>query len=448
MTKRASLLVREPNRIPAGRYFDEDFFALESEKVWKHAWQPACHLDEIPNVGDFREYRILEQSFLIVRDTPTSIRAFRNACRHRATALGTGSGSFPNQQITCPFHGWRYNFDGSIAFTYGGAFFPRSCMNREDLSLREIRVGVRYGFVWINPDPNGQAFEDAFHGAETALDPVRLDLMHVEWWHRIEMKANWKVAQEAFFESFHQMQTHPEVVKFKRDNDVNFELQANYMTDPQGHGWLSDANRGDHPDSSFMEYVKGISPAEFMINTQRVMWEGSRSIVTQWQIDIANRLIERGVSYDDFLPSYMREVFTEAERRHVPLPAPNPDATSHCTIFPNFTLVAGLGTALIYRSRPLTPNSCEYDIWSLSIRGEGEVIPRAVEGMGAPWKDHWFVHQDVSNIELQQIGLRTDGFGATRLSPRLEAMISNWHLALDRRLVAASYSAASKGTGT
>jgi Ring hydroxylating alpha subunit (catalytic domain) len=177
-----------------------------------------------------------------------------------------------------------------------------------------------------------------------------------------------------------------------------------------------------------------MSPAEFMINTQRVMWEGSRSIVTQWQIDIANRIIERGVSNEDFLPAYMGEVYSEAERRRVPLPSPNVHATSHCTIFPNFTLVAGLGTALIYRSRPLTPNSCEYDIWSLSIRAEGEAIPRAIEGMGAPWENHWFVHQDVSNIELQQIGLRTDGYGATRLSPRLEAMISNWHRALDRRL--------------
>jgi hypothetical protein len=96
--------------------------------------------------------------------------------------------------------------------------------------------------------------------------------------------------------------------------------------------------------------------------------------------------------------------------------------------------VAGLGTALVYRSRPLTANTCEYDIWSLAIRPEGETVPRAVEGMGEPWESHWFVHQDVSNIERQQIGLRTDGFGATRLSPTLETLISNWHLALDRKL--------------
>jgi phenylpropionate dioxygenase-like ring-hydroxylating dioxygenase large terminal subunit len=434
MAKQASLLLKEPNRIPAGRYFDEEFFALESEKVWKHAWQPACHLDEIPNVGDFREYRVLEQSYLIVRESATSVKAFRNACRHRGTALGTGSGSFANQQITCPFHGWRYNLDGSISYVYGASYFPRNCTSRDELALRDIRVGVRYGFVWINPDPNGGAFEDAFHGIEKALDPLRLDLMHMEWWHRVEMKGNWKIAQEAFFESFHQMQTHPEVVKFKRDADVNFELQANYATDPQGHGWLSDANRGDQPDSSFMEYVKGMSPAEFMVNTQRVMWEGARSIVTQWQFDIANDLLKRGVSNEEFLPVYMKEVYAEAERRKVPLPQPTLEATSHGTVFPNFTLVAGQGTALIYRSRPLTANSCEYDIFSLAIRSEGEVIPRAFEGMGAPWKEHWFVHQDVSNIERQQIGLRTDGYGSTRLSPGLEALICNWHMALDGRL--------------
>ncbi len=89
---------------------------------------------------------------------------------------------------------------------------------------------------------------------------------------------------------------------------------------------------------------------------------------------------------------------------------------------------------MVYRSRPMTPNTCEYDIWSLSIRPEGEVIPRAIEGLGAPWGEHWFVHQDISTLELHQIGLRTDGYEATRLSPRLEALICNWHLALDRKL--------------
>ena len=35
--------------------------------------------------------------------------------------------------------------------------------------------------------------------------------MHHYWWKRIAAPANWKVAQEAFFETFHVGATHPQL---------------------------------------------------------------------------------------------------------------------------------------------------------------------------------------------------------------------------------------------
>ncbi len=61
------LAVTGPTYVPKERYFDADFYELENKRLWRHSWQVACREDEVPNVGDFVEYRILDQSILIVR---------------------------------------------------------------------------------------------------------------------------------------------------------------------------------------------------------------------------------------------------------------------------------------------------------------------------------------------------------------------------------------------
>src|ERR1700730_17300929 len=84
--------MRDTLHVPRERYYDEEFFELEKEKLWPHVWQMACRLEEIPESGDFVEYEICDQSIIIVRQPDRSIKAFENACRHRATLLAKGSG--------------------------------------------------------------------------------------------------------------------------------------------------------------------------------------------------------------------------------------------------------------------------------------------------------------------------------------------------------------------
>ena len=42
------LQITDPERIPARRYYDEEFYKLECERLWPHVWQMACRLEEIP----------------------------------------------------------------------------------------------------------------------------------------------------------------------------------------------------------------------------------------------------------------------------------------------------------------------------------------------------------------------------------------------------------------
>ena len=98
------------DRIPKERYLDPEFFAAEVELLWPRVWQMACRLEEIPNVGDFAEYEILDQSVIVLR-TEDGVRAFQNACRHRGVQVVKGRGS-RRGGFVCPFHGWCYGTDG------------------------------------------------------------------------------------------------------------------------------------------------------------------------------------------------------------------------------------------------------------------------------------------------------------------------------------------------
>ena len=68
--------------VSVSRYTSREFHELEKEKVWKRVWQMACRLEEIPAVGDWIEYRILDKSVILVR-TEQGVKAFHNACTHR-----------------------------------------------------------------------------------------------------------------------------------------------------------------------------------------------------------------------------------------------------------------------------------------------------------------------------------------------------------------------------
>jgi phenylpropionate dioxygenase-like ring-hydroxylating dioxygenase large terminal subunit len=433
--------ITDPVFVPAERYYAPEFAALERH-LWLHAWQPACRWDEIPEPGDFTEYRILDQSVIVVRQPDRSIKAFQNACRHRATALGCGTGTFRGEQIVCPFHGWRWNLDGTNSYVYGEAGFRPDLVTRSDVNLREIAVGERYGFVWINFD-NSVPFDNYFEGVETVVDPHHLEKMKVQWWHQLEFEANWKTAQEAFFEAYHVMQTHPEIALFLRDDDFNPAALGHYALTNRGHAWaLPKAELLAREAQGATDFKRSAmrSGRELYCAALNVMWDGARAGATAQQVEIAKEVSEN-YSDDEFFPEFYARVFAEAKERNVPIAPMHPSMTNHFTVFPNFTGAnLQLGCALMYRSRPhpTDPNKCIYDFWALEMPPESTPVTRPViGGPDAPeWDDLWFVHQDAGNIERQQTGLRTVGHQGNRLGTEFEAMISNWHLALDRFLEA------------
>ena len=200
-----------PGMVPVARYIDPVFADLERDRLWTHTWQMACRLEEIPTRGDYVEYVICDQSLLVVRVDASTVRAYSNACRHRATELAKGSGSFADGIIACPFHGWRWDLDGQNSYVFGGHAFDPALVTPEETCLRQARVDIWGGCVWINLDPAAPPLLGALDPMPGLLDPLGLADMRVRWWKQVILPANWKMAQEAFMEGYHVPQTHPQL---------------------------------------------------------------------------------------------------------------------------------------------------------------------------------------------------------------------------------------------
>ncbi|MDB6083624.1 MAG: 2Fe-2S ferredoxin, partial [Gammaproteobacteria bacterium] len=69
--------------LPAWVYNHPEMTRLEHERILMPSWQLACHVNSIPNAGDYETFDLGPESVVVLRDRDGSIRAFHNVCRHR-----------------------------------------------------------------------------------------------------------------------------------------------------------------------------------------------------------------------------------------------------------------------------------------------------------------------------------------------------------------------------
>ena len=222
-------------KVPAHRYFSKAEHDKEVEKLWKRVWQMACHESDIPNVGDTHVYDIASLSYLIVRISENEVKAFPNACLHRGRAL-CDNHRRELKVFRCPFHGWSWHLDGKLKEIPGHWDFPS--VTEEEYSLSEIKVDKWDGFFFINPDPNCEPLADFIgdFGRHFKVPFAR----RFKAAHLIKrLPCNWKVAQEAFMESYHVVATHPELLGSFSDVNSKYDVWGNFSRAMSASGYPS-----------------------------------------------------------------------------------------------------------------------------------------------------------------------------------------------------------------
>jgi phenylpropionate dioxygenase-like ring-hydroxylating dioxygenase large terminal subunit len=410
-----------PDRVRKERYYDPDFYQLEVERLWPRVWQMACRLEEIPRPRDWVEYEFLDQSVVVVRGEDGGVRAFQNACRHRGVRVVAGRGTCESG-FTCPFHGWCYGPDGANTAVTRESTFSEHNLAPGDLDLVPVRCEAWGGCAWVNLDDEAPPLRRCVEPVATVLDAWKVESLRAEWWYACRLPVNWKLAEEAFVEQYHVLETHPQL-----------RIPGRYP--PRG---------GAFDPRAFVD-------AE--IHYLRTMSDGMAGMVHADDVRIAEglRAIDLPADPAVAIPTWHRTYNDAVLRWHRDAGRDVPDVNDldarglnepmgYC--FPHWFVLPMYSSASSYRFRPLGPEETLMEIWSLTRFPEGDEPP------APPPPEVWecddprwppIPAQDFSNLPRQQRGLHARGFEYMRLSEKMEGHISNFHRTLDGFLAGLPY---------
>ncbi|MGE4302910.1 MAG: SRPBCC family protein [Novosphingobium sp.] len=436
--------IDDPERIPAQRYFNDAFYQAELEHLWPHVWQMACRLEQIPEVGDWIEYDNVGKSVLVVR-TEQGVKAWHNACRHRGVPIAGGTtvdcshatahGNCAAQGFICPFHGWRWNMNGENTKVYGKHLFSERQLGEDDLDLIPCRVETFGGCAWINLDDDAPSLRECLGPLAERLDAHNIDRLHAEWHFGTVLPANWKTAMEAFMEGYHVAQTHPQLHHVLKDiNHDSYEAV----------GGPSGATE-DNMRKGAKQGVTTRQAIEAQFEHLRVLNEGMAGMIHAKELEIAGQLVNVELPDDpaEAVPFWygivMKHVTEQLKARGEPIPdllevAQTAPLRAVEFLFPHYFLLPIFTSMAAYRIRPLGPEKCFFEIWSLTMFPEGEEPEPLMQPTVLPFDSPEFPpipRQDYSNIPIQQKGLHAAGFEFMRLSKDIEGLVSNYQQLID-----------------
>ncbi|MEY4136350.1 MAG: hypothetical protein RL205_478 [Actinomycetota bacterium] len=209
--------------VPASRYTSREFHDLEVEKVWKKVWQMACREEDIPTKGEYVVYDIAGISVIVIRQADGSIKAHRNVCLHRGRTLKEVDGKVDNFQ--CQFHGISWNIDGTLRNMPCKWDFPQV---GDSWSLLSVKVDTWGGFVFINLDPDCEPLLDFLGEMPAQFEKWPLEKRFKQVHVAKILRCNWKVAQEAFMESWHVVATHSQLLPGIGDIVATYDTFGNF----------------------------------------------------------------------------------------------------------------------------------------------------------------------------------------------------------------------------
>jgi phenylpropionate dioxygenase-like ring-hydroxylating dioxygenase large terminal subunit len=241
-----------PRGLPPWAYSSAAANRLEIEHVLKPSWQLACHISNIPAPGDYTTFELGHDSIVVLRGRDHEIRAFHNVCRHRAARLVEGNGTCRGA-ITCPYHGWTYNLDGTLRGLPVRDSFPDLDLGLH--GLVPVHVATMVGFVFVclaeTPPPPpatlwGAMLDDLLPYRIENMQP--LTPVYEEVWD-----VDWKVAMDNYLESYHVPIGHPGLARmFTPDYDDQLNLASGVA---RGVSWLREVPSSNADEARYQHLL-------------------------------------------------------------------------------------------------------------------------------------------------------------------------------------------------
>ena len=199
--------------LPAHWYRDPAHFERELEAFWYSRWIAVAREEEIANAGDYRVVGIGTQSLIVLRAADGGVRCYHNTCRHRGSILCIEkSGHLAHTRLTCPYHSWTYDLEGSLVATPQRMRTPD--FDPADYALHAVHADTWGGFVFVNLSRRKPAPLRRTLG-ELPARLQRYGFAGLRSGKRIvaDVRANWKLIVENFSECLHCPPVHPELCR-------------------------------------------------------------------------------------------------------------------------------------------------------------------------------------------------------------------------------------------
>jgi phenylpropionate dioxygenase-like ring-hydroxylating dioxygenase large terminal subunit len=424
-------------------FLSPEYAQAEKEKLWPKVWQMACRLEDIPNVGDYSTYNVADDSIIVIRTAPDTLKAYHNVCPHRGRQLintpDDGNDQRGNKtNFICGFHGWRFNREGENIYIRDEQDW-KGVLTPEMTCLSTLKVDTWGGWVFINMDPNSETLAEFMGDAARILNAFELDKMRYKWRQWAIYNCNWKTAIEAFMEPYHVAGTHTQLLKYGDFyayskayglHGVSGFDQRDAKHQNSQSGSVVRAGGGDDPRVSTYELARE--------NYETVNFAGS----TETLVNAAKRLVDElppDVAPGDLVKHWLDRAREDDAARGVIWPTISPENSTEAglawSIFPNGTILQGVTFALCYRVRPFgdDPNKCIFEAYALERFPEGEE-PKTEWVYAEPTQEKWglVLSQDFANMQFVQKGMKSRGFRGTLPNPHQERKVTNFHRNLAR----------------
>jgi nitrite reductase/ring-hydroxylating ferredoxin subunit len=419
--------------VPTSDY-SREFHRLEMERVWPRTWQPACRVEEVPEVGDYVNYEIGADSILVVRSAPDRIRAFHNVCPHRGRRLRDDErGNL--SLIFCGYHAWTFDLEGRPS-TIPSREDWNGCpaAGDDDLSLSAVRADTWAGWVWINMDPGCEPLLDYLGPIPGRLDRFEWEHCRIRSYQTLILPINWKVALEAFVEPYHVVGTHPQLLRWGHGRATGLE---EYLVPGHRHGGHTGGRSYDFaaPGAEFTD------PREYIATSAVNTYHQLHGLYHEAGLRAAERLLEEvpaGLTLTEASARYAalrREEIIASGAKYPEQVTPEDLRVIEWLIFPNTSLLTTIEGAFWYRSRPNgdDPDSTIFDIYVLGRYGPGkepkwthEIYRDLAEFKGK----NGILEQDFSNMIAVHKGMRSRGWKGARPNPIQETQVANFHRVL------------------
>ena len=202
---------------PVENYASQDRFDAEL-RLMRRLPIPFCPVAALPEPGSYVARSSAGVPLVVVRGLDGTIRAFRNACRHRGMQLAEGSGC--TKIFRCTYHGWAYRLDGQLEYIPHEQGFPD--INKAQNGLVPVHgVHIQSGLVFVTQD------EPIGPGALESLPDLLTDDQIVFDSDESQDDINWKLTAEGTLEGYHIKPTHPEsFYPYGYDNLNVIEMQG------------------------------------------------------------------------------------------------------------------------------------------------------------------------------------------------------------------------------